>query len=154
MLSAKDIMNPNVITVHKDQSVRELAELFLHHHISGAPVVDEQGRLSGIVTQSDLIFTNKKLHLPRSIAILDAFFFLDNPEKMKQEMKKISGARVDDICSKDPITVRPDSTLEEVATIMAEQHVHTLPVVEDGEEGRLVGVIGKTDIIRSMVRNS
>ncbi|NLZ16137.1 MAG: CBS domain-containing protein [Desulfobulbaceae bacterium] len=151
MLTAKDIMNTQVITVHEQQSVRELAELFLDKHISGAPVINDQGQLVGIVTQNDLIFTNKRLHLPRTIAILDAFFFLDKPEKMEKEMQKIAGARVGDICSKNPVTVSPVSTLEEVATIMSEQHVHTLPVVE---AGHLVGVIGKTDIIRSMVQRS
>ena len=151
MQTAQDIMNPEVITVRENQSVRELAELFLERRISGAPVVDDQGELIGIVTENDLIFTNKKLHLPRSIAILDAFFFLDSPEKMENEMKKISGARVGDICTREPITVRPGATLEEVATIMAERHVHTLPVVENG---KLVGVIGKTDIIRSMVQRT
>lgn len=149
MLYAKDIMNPFVITVREEQSLRELAELFLERRISGAPVVDAEGRLIGVVTENDLIFTNKRLRLPRSIAILDAFFFLDNPEKMDREMRKIAGARVGDICSPDPITVRPDSTLEEVATIMAERRVHTLPVLA---EGTLVGVIGKTDIIRSMLQ--
>lgn len=149
MLYAKDIMNPFVITVREEQSLRELAELFLERRISGAPVVDAEGRLTGVVTENDLIFTNKRLRLPRSIAILDAFLFLDNPEKMDREMQKIAGSRVGDICSPNPITVRPDSTLEEVATIMAERRVHTLPVVA---EGTLVGVIGKTDIIRSMLQ--
>ena len=86
MLTARDIMNPEVITVREDQSVRELAELFLNRRISGAPVVDNQGRVTGIVTESDLIFTKKKVHLPRTIPILDAFFFLDSPEKMEKEI--------------------------------------------------------------------
>ena len=151
MLTARDIMNPEVITVREDQSVRELAELFLNRRINGAPVVDNQGRVTGIVTESDLIFTKKKVHLPRTIPILDAFFFLDSPEKMEKEMRKISGAAVGDICTRSPITVQPSSTLEEVATIMVEKQVHTLPVLEDGQ---LVGVIGKTDIIRSMVQRT
>lgn len=149
MLYAKDIMSPSVITVREEQSLRELAELFLERRISGAPVVDAEGRLIGIVTENDLVFTNKKLQLPRSIAILDAFFFLDNPEKMTREMQKIAGTRVGDICSSNPITVGPESSVEEVATIMAERRVHTLPVMA---EGKLVGVIGKTDIIRSMLQ--
>ena len=89
MLTARDIMNTNVIKVRENDTLKKLAELFLTHHISGAPVVDENGRLVGVVTESDLIFTTKKIHLPRTIAILDAFFFLDSPEKMEKEMKKI-----------------------------------------------------------------
>lgn len=148
MLTARDIMNPEVVTVRADQSARELAELFLERNFSGAPVVDGAGKLIGIVTRNDLIFTRKKVRLPRSIAILDAFFFLDSPEKMKREMRKIAGNRVGDICTPEPISVPPTATLEEVATIMAERRVHTLPVLEDG---KLVGVIGKTDIIRTLL---
>ena len=148
MLTARDIMNPEVVTVRADQSARELAELFLERNFSGAPVVDAAGKLIGIVTRNDLIFTKKKVRLPRSIAILDAFFLLDSPEKMKREMRKIAGGRVGDICTPNPISVPPDAPLEEVATIMAERRVHTLPVLEDG---KLVGVIGKTDIIRTLL---
>ena len=148
MLTARDIMNPEVVTVRADQSARELAELFLSKNISGAPVVDAAGKLIGIVTRNDLIFTRKKVRLPRSIAILDAFFYLDSPEKMKREMQKIAGCRVGDICTPEPISVTPEATLEEVATIMAERRVHTLPVLENG---KLVGVIGKTDIIRTLL---
>ena len=87
--------------------------------------------------------------MSRSIAILDAFFFLDSPDKMRHEMQKIAGSRVGDICTRNPVTVSPEATMEEVATIMAERRVHTLPVVA---EGQIVGVIGKTDIIRAMVQ--
>lgn len=149
MLTAQDIMNPEVISVRVDQSLREVAELFLEKNFSGAPVVDTAGKLVGIVTRNDLIFTRKKVRLPRSVAILDAFFVLDSPEKMKREMQKIAGSLAGDICTKDPLTVQPQATLEEVATIMAEKRVHTLPVM-DGN--RIVGVIGKTDIIRAMVQ--
>ena len=89
MLTAQDIMTREVITVREDATVRELATLFLARNISGAPVVDATGRVIGVVTESDLIFTKKKVHLPRTIPILDAFFFLDSPEKMEKEMKKI-----------------------------------------------------------------
>lgn len=149
MLTAKDLMNREVITVQADQNVRELAELFLRKNFSGAPVVDGAGKLIGIVTRNDLIFTRKRVQLPRSIAILDAFFFLDSPDKMRHEMQKIAGSRVGDICTRNPVTVSPEATMEEVATIMAERRIHTLPVVA---EGQIVGVIGKTDIIRAMVQ--
>ena len=151
MLTARDIMNTNVIKVRENDTLKKLAELFLTHHISGAPVVDENCRLVGVVNESDLIFTTKKIDLPRTIAILDAFFFLDSPEKMEKEMKKIAGSKVIDICTDNPVTVTPATTLEEVGTIMTEQKIHTLPVIE---EGILVGIIGKTDIIKTMVQRS
>jgi predicted transcriptional regulator len=145
MLKAEDIMSREVITVNENASVRELASLFLTHDISGAPVVDMAGKVIGVVTENDLIFQNKKVHLPTAVAILDAFLFLERPEKMEKELKKIAGAKVGDICSRNLISVGPETELEELATLMAEKKIHTLPVME-GEQ--LMGVIGKSDIIR------
>jgi predicted transcriptional regulator len=145
MLKAEDIMSREVITVNENASVRDLASLFISHDISGAPVVDATGKVIGVVTENDLIFQNKKVHLPTAVAILDAFLFLERPEKMEKELKKIAGAKVGDICSRNLISVGPETELEELATLMAEKKIHTLPVME-GEQ--LVGVIGKSDIIR------
>ncbi len=149
MIQAKDIMSVNVITVKEEATVRELAALFLLNDISGAPVVDADGRVIGVVTESDLIFQNKKVHLPTAVAILDAFLFLERPEKMEKELKKIAGSTVGDICSHNLINVAPETGLDELATLMAEKKVHTLPVME---AGKLVGVIGKSDIIRTIAQ--
>lgn len=149
MLTARDIMTKEVVTVTPQTGVRELAALLLDRKISGAPVVDEAGKVLGVVTESDLVFLNKKVHLPTAMAILDAFVFLESPGKMEQELKKMAGSKVGDICSLRLISVTPDTELEELATLMAEQKVHTLPVME-GEH--LVGVIGKADIIRTIAQ--
>jgi predicted transcriptional regulator len=149
MLTAKELMTPNVITVRKDTTVRELARLFTEHNISGAPVVDDEGKVIGVVTESDLIFQNKKVHLPTVVAILDAFIYLESPEKTEKELKKIAGSTVGDIYAPSVITVQQDTPLDEVATLMAEKKIHTLPVM-DGNT--LVGVIGKSDIIRMIAQ--
>jgi CBS domain-containing protein len=147
MLRAKDLMTENVIAVTKDTPVRELAKIFSENKISGAPVLDGAGGLAGVVTESDLIFQNKKVHIPTAVAILDAFFFLENPDKMEKEMKKIAGVTVADIYASDIVTVQQDTPLDELATLMAEKNIHTLPVLDKEE---LVGVIGKSDIIRTI----
>lgn len=149
MLTAQDIMTRDVITVKENATVRELAALLLTSNISGAPVIDETGKVIGVVTESDLIFQNKKVHLPTAFAILDAFVFLERPEKMEQELKKMAGSRVGDICSRKLISVTPETELEELATLMAEKKIHTLPVMA---AGNLVGVIGKSDIIRTIAQ--
>ncbi len=145
MLNGSDIMTQSVITVTKQTPVKKLARLLTQHNISGAVVVDDQDQVIGVVTGSDLIFQNKKLHIPSVIAILDSYFFLESPEKMGQEMQKMSGATVGDIFSEDVITVTEETSIAEIATIMSEKHLHTLPVLRDTT---LVGVIGKKDIIR------
>ncbi|MBW2328325.1 MAG: CBS domain-containing protein [Deltaproteobacteria bacterium] len=149
MLTAKELMSTKVITVTGATPVRELAKILSENNIGGAPVVEEQGGVVGVVTESDLIYQNKRVHIPTVVAILDSFLFLESPEKMEKELKKMAGTKVEDIFAHEVITVQQDTPLDEVATLMAEKKVHTLPVL-DGE--KLVGVIGKSDIIRTIAQ--
>ena len=148
MKKATDIMTSNVITVTTETSVQELARILSHNNISGVPVVDNAGNLIGVVTENDLIDQTKKLHIPTVVTILDSIFYLENPDRMEKEMKKIAGTTVLDIYSSDPVTVNEETTLDEIATIMAEKNIHTLPVVR---ERKLIGVIGKKDIIKTLI---
>ncbi len=141
-------MTSKVITVTPETGVTELAKTFTANNISGVVVVDQQGTAIGVVTESDLIDQQKKLHLPTVITILDSVIYLENPDRLEQEMKKIAGSIVEDIYSKKPTTVTSETTLDELATIMSEQNIHTLPVVDDD---KLVGVIGKKDIIKTLI---
>lgn len=149
MLTAKDIMNHNVITIDSNASVKELAKLLTSNTISGVPVMNDAKEMIAVVTESDLIDQSKKLHIPTVITILDSVFYLENPEKMETEMKKIAGTKVKDICSGSPKVVSPDTTLDEIATIMSEKNIHTLPVMD---KNTLVGIIGKKDIIKTLIR--
>ncbi len=147
MLTAKEIMSRNVTTVTEDTSVRELASILASHKISGAPVVNDQGEIIGVVTENDLIDQNKKVHIPTVMAILDSFIFLESPGRLEKELKKMTGTQVKDIYSSELVTVQEDTPLDELATVMAEKKIHTLPVLAGK---KLVGVIGKTDIIKTI----
>jgi CBS-domain-containing membrane protein len=146
MLKARDIMTKDVITVRPDATTEELARLLVKHDISGVPVVDDKGMLKGIVTENDLITKNSKLHLPTILRLFDAYIPLGTG-KMEEEIKRMAASRVDQICAKEVITVDQEASVEYIATVMTEKKVHLLPVVE---EGRLVGIIGKKDLIRSV----
>ena len=148
MKTAADLMTRNVITVTQDMTVKHLAQLLMDNNISGVPVIDDGGKLIGVVTENDLIDQNKKVHIPTVVSILDSFIYLESPDRMEQEMRKIAGSMVRDIYSKNVRTVGPAATLDELATIMSEQNIHTLPVVEGDQ---LVGIIGKRDIIRTII---
>ncbi len=148
MLTAQDIMTKEIISVRQETSVADLAKLLTNNNISGAPVLDGDDKVIAVVTESDLIDQSKKLHIPTVVTILDSVFYLENPDKMEAEMKKIAGTKVSEICSGSPKTVSPVAQLDEIATIMAEGNIHTLPVL-DGE--KLVGIIGKKDIIKTLI---
>lgn len=147
MLQARDIMTTEVITVSPETKVLDLARLLADHKINGAPVVDDQGRLVGVVTQSNLIDRAKKFELPYVISILDAHFYLERPSTFKKNLEKLMGNLVSDIMTAPPVTITADMEVDEIATVMARRQMHTLPVL-DGT--RMVGIIGKIDIIQAL----
>ncbi len=148
MKRAKDIMTTEILTVTPETSVSELAEIFTSHNINGVPVINAEGKLLGVVTENDLIYQKKKVHIPTVINILDSVIYLESPDKMKQEMQKITGVMVEDIYTRDVVTIDKEAQIDEVATIMAEKNIHTIPVLEDD---KLIGVIGKGDIIKTLI---
>lgn len=147
MLKAKDIMTKEVITVGPDATVEFLARILIDSKISGVPVVDAQKKLIGIVTENDLIRKNKRLHIPTVIRLFDAFILLGS-DRLENEIKKMVAATVDEICTKDVVSIGEETSLDEIATIMAEQHIHLLPVLRDGV---VVGIVGKADMVRAMM---
>ena len=142
-------MTTEIITVNSEIKVEELAHILWENKISGVPVVDENNNLIAVATENDLIDQTKNLHIPSMISILDSVIFLESAKKTENEIKKMTGSRVKDICASNPVTVDENATLAEIATIMAEKNVHTLPVMRDGN---LLGVVGKSDIIRTLAQ--
>ena len=146
----KDIMTRKVITVNPKMNLHKLAELFVEKDISGAPVVDDDGKLLGIVREEGVIFQDKKVHLPTFINIFSGFITL-GIKRFEEEMKKITATTVSDIMEKDMITISPDMAIEDIATMMIEKGVYYFPVVE---ADKLVGVITKKDIVRTIAKSS
>ncbi|MEW6002304.1 MAG: CBS domain-containing protein [Nitrospirota bacterium] len=146
MLKAKDIMTRGVITVKPDTTIEDLARILIRSDISGAPVVDDNGNLLGIVTENDLISKNSRLHIPTILRLFDAFVPLGT-SKLETEIKKMAATTVGEICTKDLITVDQETSIEDIATIITEEKIHLLPVLK---EGKLVGIIGKKDLVKSM----
>jgi CBS domain-containing protein len=147
MKTASDIMTQDVVTVNKNQPISDLAIIFIENHFNGVPVLDNTGKVVGMVTQGDLIEQNKNLHIPTVIALFDAVLFLESEKKFEDDLKKLTGSKIEDIYHKNFITVSPDTYLSEIITIMAEKDIHTLPVLEGD---KLIGIIGKQNIIHEM----
>ena len=149
MATAKDIMTKEVITVTTDVTIEGLARIFTRHDISGAGVVDEDGKLIGIVTENDLIKMEQRLHIPTVINIFDAVIYLGSSKRFEEDIKRMAATKVEDIFRKDIVTITENSTIEEIATIMSEKNIHHLPVVK---KGKLVGIVGKKDIVRAIAK--
>lgn len=149
MLTAQEIMTRQVHTVTPEMAVEELAQTFLRTGVSSLPVVDDAGKLLGVVTETDLVEQNKPLHIPTVIALFDWVLYLESEKEFQAEVSRISARKVGDICSRDLVTCTPDTSVADIARLMSERKVHLVPVV-DGE--RLVGVVARLDLIRAMGR--
>jgi CBS-domain-containing membrane protein len=151
MLTAKDIMTRDVVTVKPETSIEELASLLVKNEISGVPVVDDAGSLFGIVTENDLISRNKRLHIPTVVSFLDAAIYLESSRKFEEEVKRVAATKVGDICVRKVVTITEDTAVVDIATIMAEKKVHLLPVIE---AGKVVGIVGKRDMVKAVARQA
>jgi CBS-domain-containing membrane protein len=149
MLTTKEIMSHEVCSVTEETELKELAALFVTHNYKTLPVVDAGGRLVGVVSQTELVEQDKPLHIPTVISLFDWVLYLESPKVFRDEVRKVSARKVGEICTRDVVTCTPDTPVDEVASLMVEHKVHLLPVL-DGE--RLVGVVSRLDIIRSMGR--
>ena len=148
MLEAKDIMTKEVITVKEATTIQELAQILVQNRISGVPVVDDEGRLTGVVTENDLINKNKKLHIPTILRLFDAYIPLGT-SKLETDIMRMAAITVGDIRTKDVVSVKEETRVEDIATIMSEKNIHLLPVLRDGI---LVGIVGKRDLINAVAR--
>ncbi len=148
MLRAKDIMKRDLLTVSPDTRVTEAAKLLLEKHINGLLVVDENGRLVGILCQSDLVAQQMRMPVPSVFNLLDGLIPIGSPASLEKEVRKIAAIKVAEAMTTNPITVNPETGLEEIATLMVSKSFHTLPVLE---QGKLVGIIGKEDVLRTLI---
>jgi len=147
MLQARDIMTKEVITVSPETRVSDLAQTLAGKKLGGVPVVDAEGGLVGIVTQSDLVARIQELELPPALNILDFHLYLQIPSHLFRKVEKMLGTTVADIMSPKPLTVSPDTPVPRIAALMEQQKIHTLPVLEGG---KIVGIVGKIDLIRAL----
>ena len=148
MLSVKDIMTRDVIAVSPEMDIAHAARLLLEKSINGVPVVDGTGKLVGILCQSDLVAQQKKFPIPTFFTFLDGFIPMTSMKHLEKEVQKITAITVADAMSPNPVTVRPEASIEEVGTIMVDRNFHTLPVVD---KGKLVGIVGKEDVLRTLM---
>jgi hydroxyethylthiazole kinase-like uncharacterized protein yjeF len=146
-LTARDIMTPDPVTVGPDMTVTEAAHLMTEKRIGALPVVDG-GVLVGLVTESDLIMQDVKLHFPTYLSLLGGYIFAPGAaDRYESSLRKAVGATVSDVMTSDPITVTPEALVSDVATLIIERDVARVPVV-DGTT--LIGIVSKSDIVRSL----
>jgi CBS domain-containing protein len=148
-LTVAEIAHKEWPTLGPDETVESAIKLFAESGISGAPVVDG-GRLVGILTEGDLIFQDADVKAPGFLDILGGIIPLGSWDEYRKEALKSAGVTVDEVMTRDLITISPDASLAEASTLMADKRVKILPVAEDDI---LRGVITRMDILTLHVLN-
>lgn len=138
----RDVMETEVVTLRPEMSARDAARVLAEHRIGGAPVVDEQRRVLGVLSQSDLA----RLEADRPSAAAAGAFFSDVEDYRDLAVLPAdeSLVRVDAVMQRDVLSVPPDATLQEAAQRMRAQRIHRLLVLEDG---RLRGLVSALDLL-------
>ena len=149
MLTAKDIMTTECITLTPDTDIITAAKTLLDKSINGAPVMDG-GSVVGVLCQADLLAQQKRVTLPSFFTLLDGVFPISSGEDLEKEMTKIAAIKVADAMTPAPTFINPDTTLEDIATMMANEKIYTLPVIDNGI---LVGVVGKEDVLKTLLQD-
>lgn len=147
MLTAKDIMTTKCITLTPDTEITVAAKTLLDNKINGAPVIDD-GAVVGVLCQADLVAQQKKITLPSFFTLLDGVFPLSSHDELEREMTKIAASKVAEAMTPVPTFITPETSIEDIATMMANEKLYTLPVIENK---KLVGVVGKEDVLKTLL---
>jgi CBS domain-containing protein len=149
----RDVMSTPVFTLRPDDNVEHAADVLADKNVGSLPVVDDHRKLLGILRDDDLIASEARVHVPTFINFLGlGMAFPGEMKHLEQELKKIAGATVRDVMQADPPTVPPDATFEDVATIMHDRGVNSVPVLD--ADGKVVGIVARADIVRFIARTT
>lgn len=144
-----DVMSRDPITVRLETPLKEAIQILAERRISGLPVVDEDGKLVGIISETDLMWQETGVTPPAYIMFLDSVIYLENPARYDRDLHKALGQKVEEVMTKEHLSITyPDKPLREAAQLMHEKNVRRLPVLDS--EDRVVGIITRGDIIREM----
>jgi len=145
-MQVQDIMTRDVVAVQPGTAVTAVARLFREHAISGMPVVDEEGKVVGIITELDLIARHARPHFPSYVAFLDSIIYLESTKRYRESMRHILATTAGELMSAPVHTVSPDMDVQDLAGMMVEHRWNPFPVLDEG--GRMVGIVSHTDMLK------
>ena len=140
-----DFMVADPPTLGPTDTVIAAARKLVDSGLPGLPVL-EDGRLVGLLTETNLIAQEAEVETPSSIGFLDALFSIDIGRRFDDEMREVLATTVEGLMTTRVTTVLPEATLTQVATVMADRHINPVPVVD--RDGRLIGIVSRRDVVR------
>lgn len=142
---AKDFMQKYVFSVPADITVHELIRLFVSHNVSAMPVVSEDGKLLGIVSEGDLMYKKVQPYIPQYIDVLGGTLYYCGYGHYQKSFKKMLATTAAEIMTKEVKCVKTDTKMGVITTLMVDKHLKVVPVVD--EKNKLVGMISRHDIL-------
>lgn len=147
-IEVRDVMTEDVVTAHEDMRLKDLARLMHDRNVSGVPIVDEAGRLSGIVTEADLLRPDVGWE-PRPVHWGSMAWYVATPVAT-QVWERVQDLRARDIMTRHVVSIRPQVPVAEAVRTLVRQGVKRLPVVDEG--GRVLGIVSRHDLLTPLVR--
>ncbi|TBB25064.1 CBS domain-containing protein [Rhizobium ruizarguesonis] len=138
-MQAKDIMTTNVVSIGPAVGIRHAVAVMMQNNVSGLPVIDDEGRVCGLLTEGDLLLRREIRFAPRAARAPEIISEIDLERYISS-----NGWCVADVMSQDVIVASPDSEVSDIAESLQAHRIKRLPIVEDG---RLVGIVSRRDIL-------
>jgi CBS domain-containing protein len=143
-MKAADIMTGRVISVTPDASILECARLMLQHRISGLPVIDAAGNLVGIVSEGDFL---RRVEAGTERKRARWLEFITGPARLAGEYVHSHGRRVDEVMTREPLTIMEDTPVDDVVRLMEEHRVKRFPVTRGA---KVVGIVSRANLLRAL----
>lgn len=143
-----DWMNRELLTVTPSTPLSEAVQLLVDRHISGLPVIDDDGKLVGVISESDLMWREQGLEQPPYMIFLGGVIYFQNPLTYDRDLHKALGQTVGEVMTPHAISISADTPLPEAAKIMHDKKIHRLPVVDEHQHP--IGIITESDIVRAI----
>ncbi len=148
-MKAKDIMSKEVITVHKNDTIAEIAKVLVDQSISGVPVVDDEGLLVGIVSEGDLLHKETTPRIPDYINLLGAIIYYNGVEQYNADFKKLMAEQASSIMTKKVVSISEETDVDDIAKLMLQHGIKRIPIVKDN---KVIGIISRRDLIKSLIK--
>lgn len=144
----KNIMKRDVFTIPHTATYYEAAKILHDHNISGAPIVDEQNKLVGMITEKDLF----KVQYPFYKSYYENPELYADAEDRENKASEIKDDVIEKFYSHDITTVTPDTLIMQAGAMLIAKGIHRMPVVDD--DGKIVGIISRGDIFRQVLKRN
>src|SRR4051812_22805109 len=152
-VKVREVMATEVWTLKPDDTVESAADVLAEKGVTTLPVVGLDGTLLGVFRDEDLIASEARVHVPTFINFLGLGVpFPGEMKHLEAELKKVAGATVAEVMTTEPPTVEADATIEDVASIMHDRGVNSIPVVD--ADKKVVGIIARHDLVKMIARET